>query len=190
MKKIYIIEFHRAVWRGEKVPVKENGMKFEEKKDACAFLSRSFHALRDMYMSEEYPSRYYETSRQDNDGMLSFDAWDCTDENSSRFTASVVEYDLFPKGWSERKYHVSTDIYMGCTFIPGKDYEFTDLLKAMQKFEELKGKTISENDNVFKVVKSDPYKFKNGWGNLVECEREENVLFTNGKRISIQIMLR
>ena len=79
---------------------------------------------------------------------------------------------------------------MGCTFIPGKDYEFTDLLKAMQKFEELKGKTISENDDVFKVVKSDPYKFKNSWGNLVECEREENVFFTNGKRISIQIMLR
>lgn len=202
MKSIYQIRFNDKKLFGNGISIPEDGAFFESVVDAAIALKSVYRRIKKSVDDRKITGWCQKFKNTDGADVISFyDRNGVASFNETKIYGNIVEYNLYPAGYCQRKYSVDWEIKEGnsdSVLWNCKDFEklpySSDNDAAIKKFDAIKEELIARyetSDNKVKKTATthEEYTFTNGYGNVVSVIKEEEIYFTDGTKIKTQLLV-
>lgn len=202
MKTIYQIRFNDKKLFGNGISIPEDGAFFESVVDASIALKSAYKRIKKSVDGRKITGWCQKFKDTDGADVISFyDRDEVASFNATKIYGNIVEYNVYPAGYCQRKYSVDWEIKEGnsnSVLWNCKDFEklpySSDNDDAIKKFDTIKKELIARyettDNNVKKTTTThEEYTFNNAYGEVVSIIKEEEIYFTDGTKIKTRLLL-
>lgn len=202
MKSIYQIRFNDKKLFGNNISIPEDGAFFESMVDAAIALKSAYKRIKKSVNDRKITGWCQKFKDTDGADVISFyDRNEVASFNATKIYGNIVEYNVYPAGYCQRKYSVdweinegnSTSVLWNCKDFEKLPYssdndDATKMFNAIKK--ELIARYKTSDNNVKKTTTThEEYTFTNPYGDVVSVIKEEEIHFTDGTKIKTRLLL-